>query len=337
MLFDHGGGFWLYSPYNVANNIQRRVGEAYSAHKTVSQGNDPYIRSRQKAYIKRLVSELSGYNNIIYEVANEDTEGSLEWQMEVVNDVRAADTANPHLVGISAVWWNTTGDELLRTNADWIAPGMLPAASPTVPDARKPTIFDTDHNDSAKSGRPCVDEVWQYFTRGYHISALSYNLGPGHTPSLNALGWAAYLANSRIADLGRMTPQEGGSYPASTGYALYNTGAEYLVYQPELGNVTVSLPAGDYSYEWYSADGDGPGSPTPIGAGAITSGGGSKPFTKPAGANVLYISADRKYKQHSDFVPAPQQRTPRRTPTPPVLAWHGHPAVRTGTRRRAAT
>jgi hypothetical protein len=75
----------------------------------------------------------------------------------------------------------------------------------------------------------------------------------------------------------------------STSYCLADLGTEYLVYAPGAGGVTVSLPAGEYTFEWYAHDGDGPASPTPIAEGPITSAGGDHRFTRPAGASVLYL------------------------------------------------
>ena len=53
------------------------------------------------------------------------------------------------------------------------------------------------------------------------------------------------LAN-RI-DLQHMVPSD---VIASTGYALANTGASYLVYQPGTAAFTVALPAAYFDYQW---------------------------------------------------------------------------------------
>jgi hypothetical protein len=50
-------------------------------------------------------------------------------------------------------------------------------------------------------------------------------------------------------DLAKMVPR---GELTSTGYALANPDSEYLVYQPEPSSrtVSISLPAGTYSYQW---------------------------------------------------------------------------------------
>ena len=53
-------------------------------------------------------------------------------------------------------------------------------------------------------------------------------------------------------DLVKTAPQQDvASGPASTGYCLYNSGKEYLVFQSEREEAfTMDLPAGEYYYEW---------------------------------------------------------------------------------------
>jgi hypothetical protein len=83
-----------------------------------------------------------------------------------------------------------------------------------------------------------------------------------------------------------MTPQ---GDLASTGFCLANpatSGAEYLVYLPSGGKVTVNLIAtsGSLSVEWFNPS---TGSITP---GVTTSGGTIRTFTAPfTGDAVLYL------------------------------------------------
>ena len=245
LLFMSASEFWPYSPYNAANNIQGVGAQADTVHKRVEQGNHAYIRSRQTAYVQRLAMELSAYSNIVYEVANEDGNGSIEWQMDIVDDVRAADTANPHLVGISVVYPNPDNNALVHSNADYIVPQVAYPAPAT--DGHKAVLRDTDHfGDGVYSGDPSPQRVWELFLRGYHLSILPYHLAPSGSseeiPTFNALGRVAFLANSRVTNLDAMMPQDGGNSPASSGYSLLNPGTEYLVYAPGSGGVTVSAP-----------------------------------------------------------------------------------------------
>ena len=53
-------------------------------------------------------------------------------------------------------------------------------------------------------------------------------------------------------NLSKTVPQdEKTDSPSSTRYCLYESGREYLVYQPTPNKAfDVTLPAGEYSYEW---------------------------------------------------------------------------------------
>jgi hypothetical protein len=98
------------------------------------------------------------------------------------------------------------------------------------------------------------------------------------------MGYTLSYAN-RI-NLAKMTPRPD---LCSTGYCLANpvaNGAEYLVYLPSGGTVTVNLSAavGTLSIEWFNPD-------TGMSAnGGTTTGGANHSFTAPfSGDAVLYI------------------------------------------------
>ena len=72
---------------------------------------------------------------------------------------------------------------------------------------------------------------------------------------------------------------------SSTGYCLANPGSEYLVYQPDMGEFTVDLIAGTYSYEWFD-----PVAGSKADAGSFTADGGRRSFASPFhGDAVLYL------------------------------------------------
>src|SRR5260370_11583680 len=99
------------------------------------------------------------------------------------------------------------------------------------------------------------------------------------------MGFAQQYVNAKM-DLLKATPQ--GSL-SSTGFCLADnaaTGAEYLVYAPSGGTVTVNLSGTTRSLnvEWFK-----PATGAATAGGAIT-GGATKTFTAPfSGDAVLYI------------------------------------------------
>ncbi len=112
------------------------------------------------------------------------------------------------------------------------------------------------------------------------------DVDPTHEGARKAMGHT--LTYARKMNLAKMTPKNG---LASTGYCLANpsaTGAEYLVYLPSGGSVTMNLSSstGSLKVEWFN-----PGTGSTVTAGSVT-GGSSKSFTAPfSGDAVLYLSA----------------------------------------------
>jgi len=95
------------------------------------------------------------------------------------------------------------------------------------------------------------------------------------------MGYTLHWANR--VNLAAMTP---GNDLASTGYCLANPGAEYLVYLPEGGSVSVDLStaSGELSVVWFN-----PAMGEDIEADKVA-GGDKREFTVPfAGHAVLHI------------------------------------------------
>jgi hypothetical protein len=91
---------WKVSPMNAVNNTNR-IGDI--------KGNDAYTLDKsgqlftvQKEMVKKIVGELKGYNNLIYEICNEPYFGgvTLEWQSAIANVIKEteADFKYPHLI-----------------------------------------------------------------------------------------------------------------------------------------------------------------------------------------------------------------------------------------------
>jgi hypothetical protein len=131
---------WEFHPF-------RRHGPA-THHDVHARG--PWNRY-QKAHIKRMVKTLEGYDNVLFEVGNELTKPSTGWfQGWVVKQVRKL-TDKP--VGVSyARGVHPSGGQqwMLRTGADWIAPGG-PAK---VSGFTGPQVLDTDHSWALRSNLP---------------------------------------------------------------------------------------------------------------------------------------------------------------------------------------
>src|SRR5262249_19582634 len=142
----------------------------------------------------------------------------------------------------------------------------------------KVIIPDTDHLNPRPQD---YTWVWKSFARGLNPILLDdLTVDPVQELIRRALGDTLNYANKM--DLSAMTPQGNVS---STGYALVNPGSEYLIYQPNSGQFTVHLDAGQYAFEWFH-----PSDSAVALAGTIN--GGSQLFTPPfSGDAVLYLKS----------------------------------------------
>lgn len=294
------GNPWIGHPFNVNNNINGINGDADGdgEGKEVHTGSIPAIVSIQQAYIRKLVDTLNDLDNVLYEISNESHADSQDWQYSMINYIKSYESGKPkqHPVGMTVEWPYGDNDELFNSPADWISPnrydsdGFSYRDNPRASSGAKVIILDTDH-----CGSPLLSTRvwgWKSFTRGHNTALMDPKFGevtdkwpdyPAYEDLRNAMGYTRDYAERM--DLTAMVPQNGGSSPCSTGYCLYNSGREYLVYQPNTGAFTLSLPAGAYTTEWFN-----PATGSAVPSGTITWGGGDRTCTPPfSGDAVLWL------------------------------------------------
>jgi hypothetical protein len=207
---------------------------------------------------------------------------STQWQYWVIDLVKRFEQLRglpPHPVGMTAQFpvrdQARINEPLLNGPAEWISPGFDDDASfdallagavtsrwltdPPANDGRKVVITDTDHY---APGRGDPLWAWKSFLRGYQPILMDFGLSGGVAPgehsaaaSYNAFEPARYamgdtLRYAQTVDLIAMSPRPD---LASTGFALANPGAEYLVLQPNetIEPFTVTLTTGRYRVQWF--------------------------------------------------------------------------------------
>jgi hypothetical protein len=290
------GSPWRGHPFNRDNNINGIDGDPNSDGEGLETQTlqIPAITALQEAYVRRVVDAVNDLDNVLYEISNETRAGGEAWEEHMIVYLHQYEATKPkqHPVGMTALWPGGNNADLFASSADWIAPnGSLdtPAA-----DGSKVILFDTDHLCGI-----CLDEgwVWKSFTRGVNPMLMdpydgNYEPTKGHYDLSDPrwelvrsnLGYARTYANRM--NLVAMQPRD---QLASTGYCLANPvspGAEYLVYLPTGGTVTVNLGAtsGTLTVEWFDP------STGQTSAGGTTTGGASRLFTAPTGGDaVLYL------------------------------------------------
>jgi hypothetical protein len=294
-------GAWKSHPYHPDNNVNQINGDSDG------DGNgleiyalaDPAVTALEEAYVRKVIDVVNDLDNVLYEISNENHPGSTKWQYHIIRFIKEYEKKQPkqHPVGMTFQYKGGSNQTLLDSPADWISPNPQAAkpfeyrANPPPADGKKVILSDTDHLWGIGGNVPWV---WKSFTRGLNPLFMDpYDgvvLGPKADdkwePIRRNLGHTRRYAERM--NLAAMTPR---GDLASSQYCLANPAkekAEYLVYLPEGGKVTVDLSAaaGELSVEWFDPK---TGKATP-GDKAIA-GGGKREFTAPfAGDAVLYLT-----------------------------------------------
>lgn len=317
---------WAYHPFNASNNINQINGDPNgdgNGYETETM-SIPAITALQDAYVKKVIDTVNDLDNVLFEICNESEDGAayVGWQTHMIDLIHSYEATKPkkHVVGFS-VPFASGGDNtdnnsaLFSSPADWIAPnefdssGFNYKSNPRPSTGSKVIIADTDHLWGLGGDRTWV---WKSFTRGLNFSYMDCYVedalgcpisrtDPARLSLLANMGYARVYANRM--NLVAMRPR---GDLASSSYALANpasSGAEYLVYLPNGGSVTVNLSntTGNLNVEWFN-----PSNGTTTNSGT-TAGGTSRNFTAPFGGDaVLYL-------YQSGTTPPPTS-TPTKTP-----------------------
>jgi hypothetical protein len=297
------GNPWPGHPFNSANNINGINGDPgnTTGGNSVHTLDIPSITAIQDAYVKKVIDTVNDLDNVLYEISNESdgTAAAVAWQYHVIAVIKGYEKTKPkqHPVGMTALYPNGHDADLYASVADWISPaagGNL--SNPVAADGKKVILYDTDHLCGDCGDPPWV---WKSFMRGmnpifmdvYDAAAVGLGVRGEEPNNPNWIGIRRNLGQAlRYASKINLVSMQPRGDLASSGYCLANTvarGAEYLVYLPTGGSVTVNLTAtpGSLSIEWFS-----PTKGITQGGGTV-SGGSSLSLASPFAGDdvVLYI------------------------------------------------
>jgi len=284
---------WPGHPFNKDNNINGIDGDANQD----GSGNDihtlanPAVTALQELYVRKVVDTVNDLPNVLYEIGNEHHGASEQWQYHMINYLHTYEATKPfqHPVGMTVEWPNGSNADLFASPAEWVSPNGEGGYQDNPPPATgaKVILSDTDHLWGVGGDRVWA---WKSFTRGLNPIYMDPYLGtvlgtPPNAPSVRqALGHILSYASK--VELAAMTPQ---GALATSGYCLANAaayGAEYIVYLPSGGTVTVDLSAtpGNLAVEWFNCS-----TGERVDGGAVA-GGTGRSFAAPfAGDAVLYL------------------------------------------------
>ena len=293
------GNPWLGHPFNAASNINGIDGDTNHDNAGVESHTltIAVVLALQEAYVRKVVDTVNDLDNVLYEISNEDpaTTAALAWQYHMIDFVHRYEARKPrqHPVGMTSLWPDGVNAELFSSAADWIAPNGELTDTPSA-SGIKVILNDTDHLCGVCG---TVSWIWKSFTRGtnpmlmdpydgaWPIASAPYNIEDPRWEKVRAnMGYARSYADRM--NLLAMLPH---GELTSSGYALANpvkSGAEYLVYLPSGGSVTVDLSASPEALatEWFLP------SSGRIVPGATIVGGGLRSLAAPPGPDaVLYI------------------------------------------------
>ncbi|MBN1669815.1 MAG: DUF4038 domain-containing protein [Kiritimatiellae bacterium] len=269
-------GPWPGHPFNRANNISgidgdpKREGHGRLTHTL----EIPAIVALQERYVRKVVDTLNDLDNVLFEIGNECHAASTDWQYHMIRLIREHEAGTPkqHPLVMTFQWDGVdcgTNRALFDSPADAVSLGGEGGTDwkeklmndPPPADGTKVSLLDTDHFFGTGGDRKWV---WKSFCRG-HNPIFMDPIGPqpgngGALPNPNdkpeyetarrAMGQTLELA--RRVDLAAMAPH---SRLSSTRYCLANgqaERAEYIVYAPDAGPVTVDLSSarGRILTEW---------------------------------------------------------------------------------------
>ncbi|MEN8230007.1 MAG: DUF6298 domain-containing protein [Bacteroidota bacterium] len=283
-------------PYHPDNNINGINGDSNNDGNglEIHTLENREITAIQKTYIKKVIDVVNEFDNVLYEISNENHPPSSEWQYYMITFIKDYEKqlAKQHPVGMTFQYKGGSNDVLMKSPADWISPNHEGGYrdNPPPSDGSKVIITDTDHLWGIGGNHSWV---WKSFTRGlnpifmdiYETKVLTGKFEPGWVePIRKSLGYTLMFANRM--NLISMKPEPD---LASSTYCIADKGNEYLIYLPEGQQVVVNLEnvAGSFKVEWFD-----PGKGEILESGSID--GGSKlTLTSPLDTSdvLLYLKA----------------------------------------------
>lgn len=223
---------WRGHPFNRANNINGFNGDPNGD----DEGSEthtlqiPEITAIQESYVRKAVATLNDLDNVLWEISNESSGSSNDWQYHMINFVKLCEAGEQkrHPVGMTFCYPGGENGALLNGPADWVSPHSTRqedyCQNPPAANGRKVIVSDTDHLWGVGGDRAWV---WKSFTRGLNPIFMDPVDMPQWESVRRAMGMTLAFANRM--NLSAVRPR---GDLASTGYCLANPGQEYLIYAP---------------------------------------------------------------------------------------------------------
>ncbi|MBL8210834.1 MAG: hypothetical protein JNK87_08990 [Bryobacterales bacterium] len=281
---------WKAHPFHAPNNSNGVEGDTNGDGQGLEYNalGNARVTALQEAYVRKVIDTVNGFDNVLFEIANEAHGGSTAWQYHLIRFIKQYEGKKPkqHPVGMTFQHRGGTNQVLYESPADWVSPNPEAGTwnyrtNPCAECTTKVVLSDTDHLWGHTGGDNIW--VWKSFTRGLNVLLMEEML-PSPTwqdSARQAMGQVRRWAER--VNLAGMKPSAGS---AATGYCLAERGREYLVFQHDKGEFTVDLKdaPGRFKAEWFDVNRN-----RSVGAGEVM-GAGVRTFTTPfPGPAVLYL------------------------------------------------
>jgi len=261
---------WQMSPMNSRNNVNS-VGPADRANVYTLDKSDGLLEI-QDALVRKIVNELSGYDNLIYEICNEPYFGgvTMEWQHHIASVIQDEEKKFEHKHLISQ---NIANDRLLIEDPH---PGVsvfnFHYAYPPVVVSQNyhhnKVIGDNEMGFNGNADSTYRREGWSFILNGGALyNNLDYSFAAGNEdgsfqyPPTQPGGGSAALRNQLRSlkdfmegfDFLKMKPDSTiSTIEDNRAYTLAEEGKQYAIYVFGKGPhaFQVSIPAGSYTVEY---------------------------------------------------------------------------------------
>ncbi len=254
---------------------------------------DSTITGLQERYTKHVIDVVNEFDNVLFEISNENHPPSTEWQYHLIDFIHKYEMqkSKQHPVGMTFQYRGGSNETLFLSPAEWISPNSIVENkdvrnNPPAATGKKVILYDTDHIGGIWGNQPWV---WKTFLRGMNPLFMdTYNgifiPNPPETdwdPVRRSMGYTRDYANR--VNLVMTIPHDELS---STGFCLAYPGKVYIVYQEVPDSAfKVTTQKGRYYYEWFN-----PMAGTVFNSGKIKLRDGLMDFKAPFyGDAVLYL------------------------------------------------
>ncbi len=257
MLFDEcgieapqgsGDRRWDCHPFNPNNNVNGlslpTSGGGVPSFYSLSNSK---LKSLQEAYVAKMISETSGYPNVIYEICNEYT-GPWDWEKHWIDFVtaRCSNMVTVNRLGsIPNNYWTDPNIDMVKFHYSTTSPGSINSNIVSQYSKNRAVNYDETLERDSITYTNYRQMLWASFVAGGHVHLES---GFNHGSALDAVLHLRNFLDANGVRFWEMKPSNSlvTSTPGGSAYTLAKAGSEYVSYIVGSGggSMNISLQPG---------------------------------------------------------------------------------------------